>query len=301
MTNLYFNTHALVLFMDTLNVVLPRVMHSGSIEAMLPPSTSDDSTKKIVFDATDNHDASPFALCFLLTLGKIAAFRPELKLPRKESARERWRSLGFPSHAEGFFHIHGPGLPDLTPVPATRPLLPIRSIASPTAVHTVLVEFQQTVSNAFIDTLGLDGSIAARLGTALSELAQNIVEHSGSVGWVAIELETSSERPQLVLSVCDAGWGFTTSLRTSQILPPGTWTDAVALDAAVIRGTSRFQDPGRGQGLAGIRRTVERLGGRLTVRSGRAQILVTRESTQLTDQLARTPGAHLELSLPSRR
>ena len=42
----------------------------------------------------------------------------------------------------------------------------------------------------------------------------------------------------------------------------------------MIRGVSRFRDPGRGQGLAGVRRYVGRWDGKLSVRSGTARIAI---------------------------
>ena len=42
----------------------------------------------------------------------------------------------------------------------------------------------------------------------------------------------------------------------------------------MVRGVSRFRDPGRGQGLAGVRRYVGRWDGKVTVRSGTARIAI---------------------------
>ena len=52
----------------------------------------------------------------------------------------------------------------------------------------------------------------------------------------------------------DAGIGFRRSLESTHAKRFGErWGDGAALEAALIQGVSRFRDPGRGQGLAGIK------------------------------------------------
>ena len=66
--------------------------------------------------------------------------------------------------------------------------------------------------------------------------------------------------------MCDAGFGFRQSLESApgRVRMSDRWDDAQALEEAVIRGVSRFRDPGRGQGLAGVRRYVGRWDGKLS-------------------------------------
>ena len=52
------------------------------------------------------------------------------------------------------------------------------------------------------------------------------------------------------------------------------WDDGAALEEAVIRGVSRFRDPGRGQGLRASAATCGRWDGKLSVRSGTARIAI---------------------------
>ena len=87
---------------------------------------------------------------------------------------------------------------------------------------------------------------------ALSEACQNIVEHAGTGGWVAVHAYNFRRRlgrRVVVIAVSDAGIGFRRSLEATQAKRFGDrWGDGAALEAALIQGVSRFRDPGRGPG-----------------------------------------------------
>src|SRR2546429_8755240 len=107
---------------------------------------------------------------------------------------------------------------------------------------------------------------------ALSEACQNIVEHAGTGGWVSVQAynwRRKLARRVVVIAVGDAGVGFRHSLEPTQNKRFGDrWGDAAALEAALVQGVSRFRDPGRGQGLAGIRRYLDRKSTRLNSSHG---------------------------------
>ena len=110
-------------------------------------------------------------------------------------------------------------------------------------------------------------------------------------------------RRVVVIAVCDAGVGFRSSLESAGNAPADRWDDAAALEAAVIRGVSRFRDPGRGQGLAGVRKYVGRWGGKLSVRSGTARIAIVPdwdEDQPLEENLPYFPGAQIQVTIPER-
>ena len=80
------------------------------------------------------------------------------------------------------------------------------------------------------------------------------------------------------------------------------WSDAAALEAALFHGASRFRDPGRGQGLGGIARYVNRWSGKLAVRSGTARITIVPpwdDDEPLTDGLAPFPGSQVLMIVPA--
>jgi len=68
-------------------------------------------------------------------------------------------------------------------------------------------------------------------------------------------------------------------------------------------GVSRFRDPGRGQGLAGVRRFVGKWDGKLSVRSGTARIAIVPswdEDVPLVENLAPFPGSQVQITIPER-
>jgi hypothetical protein len=141
----------------------------------------------------------------------------------------------------------------------------------------------------------------------LSEVCQNIVEHAGTGGWVAVQTYKWMKRlgrRVVVISVCDAGKGFRQSLESAPgFLPGSRWGDGTALEQAVIQATSRFRDRGRGQGLAAARKYVTRWDGKLSVRSGTARIAIVPswdEDLPLEEGLAPFSGAQLQVIIPER-
>jgi hypothetical protein len=77
----------------------------------------------------------------------------------------------------------------------------------------------------------------------------------------------------------------------------------MALEDALIRGVSRFRDPGRGQGLAGVRRYVGKWDGKLTIRSGTARIAIVPgwdDDVALLEHLPEFPGAQVQITIPER-
>jgi hypothetical protein len=70
-----------------------------------------------------------------------------------------------------------------------------------------------------------------------------------------------------------------------------------------MRGVSRFRDPGRGQGLAGVRKYIGRWDGKLWVRSGTARIAIVPgwdDDAPLLEQLPYFPGAQIQVTIPER-
>ena len=64
---------------------------------------------------------------------------------------------------------------------------------------------------------------------------------------------------------------------------------------------SRFRDPGRGQGLAGIRRYLTRWNGKIAIRSGTARIAIVPpwdDDVPMQEGLAPFPGAQVLLIVP---
>jgi anti-sigma regulatory factor (Ser/Thr protein kinase) len=268
--------------------------------APLPPD------RKILVDARHARWASPYGLAALLTLAQTRAERPAFAGPESEDTASYWARTGFYRHAEQLFELVGP-------VPRSRAggesdvLLEITPVAQSDDVHEVVGRIQQKAQQMLVKELSLDAKATMGFAMTLSEACQNIVEHAGRGGWVAVQIyrwQKRLGRRVVVIAVCDAGVGFRQSLETAQGRPRSDrWDDAMALEEAVIRGVSRFRDPGRGQGLAGVRRYVGRWDGKLSVRSGTARISIVPswdDDRPLEEGLSPFPGAQMQITIPER-
>lgn len=108
---------------------------------------------------------------------------------------------------------------------------------------------------------------------ALSEVCQNILEHSETTGYVGIQKYHFNNIGKNVvkIAVMDLGIGFKGSLS-------GRFTfteDIEAIEQALLHGATRYADEGRGHGLAAVRGLS--LNG--TVRYPSAQVLQNSHNT----------------------
>jgi anti-sigma regulatory factor (Ser/Thr protein kinase) len=264
---------------------------------------------RALFDAHAAQWASPYGLVGLLTAGQAfseqGSERPLLTLPQDRDVAHYWARAGFMRHAEQFFEIHGK-IPRVAARAESDVLLEITPVRGADDVHEVVGHIQDRATTILTSELGLEATATMGFGMALSEACQNIVEHAGTGGWVAVQ--TYSWRRRLgrrvvVIAVSDAGVGFRRSLEATQAKRFGDrWNDAAALEAALIQGVSRFRDPGRGQGLAGIRRYLNRWAGKLAVRSGTARMSMVPawdDDVPLADQLPFFPGTQVLMIVPA--
>lgn len=270
---------------------------------------STEGSGRVLFDAHATQWASPYALVGLLTAGQAIAEaggeRPLLTLPQDRDVAHYWGRTGFLRHAEELFELHGKA-PRVAARGDSDVLLEITSVREADDVHDVVAHIQDRAATILTQELGLEATATMGFGMALSEACQNIVEHAGTGGWVAVQTYTwrrKLRRRVVLIAVSDAGVGFRRSLEATQAKRFGDrWSDAAALEAALIQGVSRFRDPGRGQGLAGIRRYLNRWAGKFAVRSGTARMAMVPawdDDVPLADQLPFFPGTQVLMIVPA--
>ncbi len=268
------------------------------------------SGERLLFDAHAAEWASPYGLVGLLVAGQAArgggGERPLLTAPTHGDVLSYWSRAGFFREAAALFEIHGK-VPKVKPVEESDVLLPVTAVRAVEDVHAVVSNIQQRASAILASELGLDPKATMGFAMALSEACQNIVEHAGTGGWVAVQAyhwRRKLARRVVVIAVADAGVGFRHSLEPTQSKRFGErWGYAAALEAALIQGVSRFRDPGRGQGLAGIRRYLVRWDGKIAIRSGTARIAILPQwddDVPLKDGLPAFPGAQVLIIIPER-
>jgi anti-sigma regulatory factor (Ser/Thr protein kinase) len=267
--------------------------------AAVPPDA------RLLVDARHVRWASPYGLTALLALAQAREVRPSFAPPEADDTVSYWARTGFFRHAEQLYDFGRP-VPRARPAGESSVLLEITAIRQASDVHDVVGQIQERSQAILRDQLGLDSRATIRFSMALSEACQNVVEHAGRGGWVAVQTYTWKKRlgrRVVVIAVCDAGIGFRKSLESNHSRPRGDrWDDGMALEQAVLRNVSRFTDKGRGQGLAGIRSFVTKWEGKLSVRSGTARIALVPEwddDPALAESLSPFPGAQVQITIPA--
>jgi anti-sigma regulatory factor (Ser/Thr protein kinase) len=286
---------------------VPHSLDEHSFEQVLEQLAKLPEDAKTLLDARRCKWASPYGLASLLTIGQTRLHvRPTLAVPESDDTASYWARSNFFHYAEDFFELTGI-VPRRGGQKDSQVLLELTPISKTEDVHEVVGRIQQKAQQIIANELGIDTKAIVGFSMTLSEVCQNIIEHAGLGGWVMVQTykwQRRLGRRVVVIAVCDAGLGFRKSLETSGSHSPGDrWDDAAALEAAVIRGVSRFRDPGRGQGLAGVRKYVGRWNGKLSVRSGTARIALVPEwdeDVPLTEHMPYFPGAQIQVTIPER-
>jgi hypothetical protein len=290
-------------------ITVPPSLDDYSFETVLEQVAAHPDDAKLLIDARHARWASPFGLTALLTLGQVlqqaGRGRVAFAVPEADDTASYWARTAFFKHAESLFELHGS-------VPRMRGgessvLLEITPITQSGDVHGVIEKIQSKAGAILQGELHIDAKATMGFAMTLSEACQNIVEHAQTGGWVAVQTYKWAKRlgrRVVQIAVCDAGVGFRKSLESSQNRRMSDrWDDAMALEDAVIRAVSRFRDPGRGQGLAGIRKYVGRWDGKLSVRSGTARITIKPtwdDDLPLTENLPEFPGSQMQITIPER-
>jgi anti-sigma regulatory factor (Ser/Thr protein kinase) len=285
-------------------ITVPPSLDDHSFEQVLEQLAPLPADAKILLDARHARWASPFGLTALLTLAQTRTERPAFAVPELEDTASYWARAGFFHHAESLYDLHGT-YPKRWDGAESNSLLDITAISKSSDVHDVVGRVQSRAKQIIQSELHLDTKAIIGFTMTLSEICQNILEHAGQGGWVAVQSYRWTKRlgrRVVVIAVCDAGLGFRKSLESSPgHLPASRWDDAAALEEAVIRGVSRYRDRSRGQGLAGARNYVGRWNGKLSVRSGTARISIVPswdDEPPLVEGLAPFQGSQVQVIIP---
>lgn len=266
--------------------------------------------ERTLFDARHVRWVDPNGMVALLVAGAVAGRgkdeRPRLEPPDSSDVTGYLARMGFFEQAGEVFEVSQRS--------GRRPsaggsdvLLEITRIAANADVHAVVDRVQRGAGEILSSRLGYPPSAVVQFSVILSEVCQNILEHSESEGWVAAQAYNWARRLGryvVVISVMDTGRGFRGSLGDQHSARYGDrWGDATALEAAFLHGLTRFPDSGRGQGIQQMRRQVQRWNGSISVRSGTARIAQVPswdDSPPMVEQLEPFPGAQIGIVLPAK-
>jgi hypothetical protein len=266
------------------------------------------ASDELLFDARHVRWADPYGMTGLLAIGaklRNEGGSPLIRLPEAPDVLSYLGRMGFLRLVGDSFEVHGDARARRNG--ASSVLLEITPINSHEDVHGVIDHVMDRAGTILTERLHYSRVDAGMFSMILSEVCQNIIEHAEAGGWVGIQTYNWAKRlgrQVVVIAVMDLGVGFRGSLAREHAARFGDrWSDATALEAAFIHGTTRFRDPGRGQGLKQIRRRVTGWGGKVSIRSGTARIADIPDwddALPLEQDLAYFPGSQILMVLPAK-
>lgn len=197
---------------------VPPSLDDKTFETVLEQLAPVSQDEKVLLDARHTRWASPFGLTALLTLAQTRAERPSLYVPESEDTTSYWSRTGFFTFAEELFELAGT-VPHARAAGESNVLLEITPVAKSEDVHDVVGRIQQKSQSILVKELNINAKATMGFAMTLSEACQNIVEHAGRGGWVAVQTyrwQKRLGRRVVVIAVCDAGVGFRQSLETAR-------------------------------------------------------------------------------------
>ncbi len=244
----------------------------------------------------------PYGMVGLLEIGELC-MREDIKktvlLPRSNEVLRYLERMNFFFHARRYFSLDPLQPPALGVSNASDVLLEITPIERANDIHFIVGRVEERAQAILAKHLRYDDKAVSGFIVALSEICQNIVEHSENKGFVGIQKYRYAGLGKNIvkIAVMDAGVGFRKSLSARFRLTG----DLDAIEKALLHGASRHEDAGRGHGLAAVRRFVTQWQGRLSVRSGTARLSLIPQWSRGRERetnLQHFPGSQINIVLP---
>ena len=254
---------------------------------------------------SDTSFIDPYGMLGLLEIGELCMLedvRKTIILPRLDEVLKYLERMDFFAIARRYFTLE-PSPWDLTAKYQrsmdSDVLLEITPIEKADDIHLIAKKVRDR-AHAILEThLHYDERAIGGFIVALSEVCQNIIEHSENKGFVGIQKYRFQNLNKNVvkIAVMDIGIGFRKSL-SGRFKLRG---DLDAIDRALLHGASRYEDEGRGHGLAAVRRFVNQWRGKLSIRSGTAKLSLIPEWSRGNEKernLIAFPGSQINILLP---
>jgi len=247
----------------------------------------------------------PFGMVGVLEAGRYLdaeGFRKTLLLPESEDVLRYLERMDFFRYAGRFYNIAS-GTPELSDKflrsPQSDVLLEITPIEKSDDIHFIVGKVKKRAHLILEKHLHYSERAIGGFIVALSEVCQNIIEHSENTGFVGIQKYRFQKREKNVvkIAVMDLGIGFRESL--SERFSPEN--DLEAIEKALVHGFSRHMDEGRGHGLAAVRRFISQWNGKITIRSGTAMFSIIPDwawGREREKNLTYFPGSQVNIMLP---
>lgn len=188
------------------------------------------------------------------------------------------------------------GLPELDPAAHPEVVVPLQRTANTKGIDEVAgLVFSQLERR-------VDPQVLNALVEALWELAQNVIQHSGSLAILAAQVYPKGNPPfhdgTVQVAIGDSGRGIRASFLATGLHAPSS--DREAIDLAVQYLVSSVDDPGRGQGLHTTIGAVRELRGHVVIRSGTGRLAASHSSSGCATKVPFLPGTLVGVVLPLR-
>ncbi len=256
-------------------------------------------------DLRDVTFIDPYGMVGLLEIGELCMLediKKTILLPRSAEVQRYLERMEFFESAKRYFSLDPmqvPSTPAADKAVDSDVLLEITPIERSNDIHYIVGRVEERAQTILVKHLRYDDRAINGFIVALSEICQNIVEHSENKGFVGIQKYRfpSLGRNIVKIAVMDAGIGFRRSL-ASRFRLKG---DLEAIEKALLHGASRHEDEGRGHGLAAVRRFIDQWQGRLSIRSGTARLSIIPKwarGKEREQNLTNFPGSQINIILP---
>lgn len=258
-----------------------------------------------VVDLRETAFIDPYGMVGLLEVGeflKSEGIQKTILLPKSEEVLKYLERMDFFKFAERYFILE-PLNPQLSEKyfrsSYSDVLLEITPIEKSDDIHFLVGKVKDRSHAILAMHLNYDESAINGFIVALSEVCQNIIEHSEYKGFVGVQKYhfQNLNKNVVKIAVMDIGIGFRRSLSERLSLK----SDIDAIEKGLLHGASRFADKGRGHGLSAVRRFVKQWNGKLSVRSGTAKLSIIPQWVRGKAKeinLAYFPGAQINIMLP---
>jgi len=258
-----------------------------------------------VIDLRKSTFIDPYGMVGLLEIGELVrseGMQKTVYLPESEEVIKYLERMDFLKFADIYFIFEPAKIQP--PEKYLRSsysdvLLEITPIEKSDDIHFIVGRVKERSQTILATHLNYDEYTINGFIVALSEVCQNIIEHSEYKGFVGIQKYhfQNLNKNVVKIAVMDIGIGFRRSLSERFSLK----SDLDAIEKGLFHGASRFADKGRGHGLSAVRRFVKQWDGKLSIRSGTAKLSIlpqwARGKARETN-LIFFPGAQINIMLP---
>ena len=287
----------------------PNFLNEDSFESIVSQlPSSPGSITELSIDLSSIDFIDPYGMIGIIELGeylKSQDIKLKLILPKTEVLSYMLR-LDFFKFSHSIFDEEN--LPS-TKIPRyieSDVLLEITPVEKSLDIHDIIAKVRKRAKNILQRHLNYDEDAIDNFIVALSEICQNVPEHSQTTGLVAIQkyfYEKRLKKNAVKIAVMDLGIGIRKSL-DSKLAPvfKEEWSDEVAIRQALFEGISRYDEPGRGHGLTKVRQLVDKWKGKITIRSSTAKLgIIPSWDTEKfpPKSLTYLPGTQISIILPA--